>query len=677
MGKQTEYTNRLAEESSPYLLQHAHNPVDWYPWGDEAFDRAKTENKLVLISIGYSACHWCHVMEREAFENEEIARIMNNNFINIKVDREERPDVDQVYMTAIQLMTGQGGWPLNFFALPDGRPIYGGTYFPPDTWKSILSDLSAAYENQPQKFEEYAEKLIEGIKTTDVIDLKANPVLTVEDLKSAVRKWSKRWDLAEGGPNHAPKFPMPNNYLFLLKYAYINNDTKAADYVKLTLEKMAYGGIYDQVGGGFARYSTDMLWKVPHFEKMLYDNAQLVSLYSEAYQATGNQLFKSVVYETLEFIGRELTSPEGAFYSALDADTEGEEGKFYVWTDEELKLLLGNRYDIAKEYFNINSHGAWEGNYILLRRKSDKEVAKKLKISEQDLHSNIKEIKAILLKAREKRVKPGLDDKSLTSWNALMLLAYVDAYKVFNEQKFLGVAMKNARFLISNVLQEDGSLYHSYKNGKATIAGFLEDYAFTIEALINLYEATFDFQWLQRAKKLTDYCIENFFNKETGLFWFTSKKEKPLITRKYEIADNVIPASNSSMAKSLFIMGRYFEGDGYNEISLQMIARVKKELIEYGASYSNWGIVMLWNLFPFYEIVISGIDAEFKRKEFTGHYIPNKLIAGSTTETDYPLFRNRFHENKTTIYVCVNQKCKLPVHEVDEAMAMITAGVAE
>jgi uncharacterized protein len=672
MAKETTNSNRLSDQSSPYLLQHAHNPVDWYPWGEEAFKKAKAENKLVLISIGYAACHWCHVMERESFEDEQVAKIMNENYVCIKVDREERPDVDQLYMTALQLMTGQGGWPLNCFALADKRPVYGGTYYPKENWMDLLKELAKGFQDQPEKFEEYAKKLEDGIKSSDFIPKsEKNEPFSKENLESCVRRWSKKFDYVEGGPTHAPKFPMPNNLQFLLKYSFVFNDLRIKDYVATTLKKMAYGGIYDQIGGGYARYSTDMLWKVPHFEKMLYDNAQLVSLYAEAYQALRDPMYKQVVYETLEFVQRELTSFEGAFFTSLDADTEGEEGNFYVWEKEDLKRLLGDKYSVAQEYYNINDFGKWEGKFILLRRNSDEEVAKKLNMPVGELRQHIKMIKSILMKEREARIKPGLDDKILTSWNALMLLAYVDAYKVFNEQKFLGAALKNARFLEDKQRMDDGGLFHSYKNGKSSIEGFLEDYAFTIEAYINLYESTLDFQWLDKSKELMDYVVEHFYDDESGMFYFTSDMQETIVTRKFEIIDNVIPGSNSSIAKSLFLLGRYFANNGYNKKSLQMLRNIQHELVEFGASHSNWGILMLWNTQPFYEIVVSGIDAEFKRKELNAYYIPNKLLAGSNKETDYPLFKERYMDDKTTIYVCVNQQCKLPVHEVEDAMKQI------
>ncbi|MEZ4737829.1 MAG: thioredoxin domain-containing protein [Flavobacteriales bacterium] len=411
------HTNRLVHESSPYLLQHAHNPVDWYPWGEEAFAKAREENKLLLISIGYSSCHWCHVMERESFENDELAAVMNERFVCIKVDREERPDVDQVYMTAVQLMTGRGGWPLNCFALADGRPVYGGTYFPPQQWEQVLVQLSDTWRQDPQKVSDQAARLHQGIVAQNVVELPEAPdAFDAEDLDELVDLWSKGFDNVYGGPDKAPKFPLPNNYQFLLRYAFLTDDAQLKQHVALTLDKMALGGINDQVGGGFARYSTDVLWKAPHFEKMLYDNAQLVSLYSQAYQAFKNPLYKATVERTLAFIEREMTSSEGAFYSALDADTEGEEGLYYVWTKDELQTVLGAEYDLAAAYYNVDAAGLWEhGRYILLRREPDAEFAAEFGISEAELATRIAAINSTLLATREKRERPGLDDKSLTS----------------------------------------------------------------------------------------------------------------------------------------------------------------------------------------------------------------------------------------------------------------------
>ncbi|MDP6908900.1 MAG: thioredoxin domain-containing protein, partial [Flavobacteriales bacterium] len=486
------HTNALINETSPYLLQHAHNPVNWHPWSDESLKKAKTEQKPILVSIGYSACHWCHVMEHESFEDSVVAAYMNENFICIKVDREERPDVDQVYMNAVQLMTGRGGWPLNCFALPDGRPLYGGTYYPKKEWMDVMAQVVNIWKNQREKALEYAANLTNGVKQSELIQRNTNePKFSKSDLSSLVEKWSGLIDNKEGGPNRSPKFPLPNNYEFLLRYATLAQDKIMLDHVNLTLEKMAFGGIYDQVGGGFARYSTDELWKAPHFEKMLYDNGQLISLYSEAYQATGNILYKEVVEETLDFIQRELTSEQGAFYSALDADSEGEEGKFYVWKKDELQMLLGDDFEWVKDYYNINAKGLWEnGNYILLRKTTDEEFAKKQGWTTEDVKQKVNKLNAKLLRERSKRVRPGLDDKQLTSWNALMLKGYTDAYRVFGKTDYLRTAIKSANFILKTQRKKDGGLWHNHKAGRSTINGFLEDYSFTIEALVSLYQAT-------------------------------------------------------------------------------------------------------------------------------------------------------------------------------------------
>jgi len=667
-----QFTNNLINETSPYLLQHAHNPVNWHAWNQETLDKAQKENKILIISIGYSACHWCHVMEHESFEDEEVAKLMNENFISIKIDREERPDIDQIYMNAIQLMQQRGGWPLNCFALPDGKPFFGGTYFPKQQWLQVLKKVAEEYKNNPKKVTDFAEKLTEGIKGSELIALNNDkPDFQKKDINDLVSVWSKRFDDKEGGANKAPKFPIPNNYQFLLRYSHFSNDKKVLDHVLLTLNKMAFGGIYDQLGGGFARYSTDNLWKVPHFEKMLYDNAQLVSLYVEAYQKTKDPLYKEVVYETLEFVNREMTDKVGAFYSALDADSEGEEGKFYVWTKKELQDLLGDEFDLFSDYYNVNATGLWEGKYILLRKKSREEIAKKYKITIGELLERLKKSKSILMNARDKRVRPGLDDKSLTSWNALMLKAYVDAYMVFDDKNFLKAALKNADFIESMQSRKDGGLNHSYKDGRSTINGYLEDYAFTCEAYISLYECTFDEKWLKRAKDLVDYSIANFFNNFNGMFFFTSIKDPALVARKMEINDNVIPASNSSLAKSLFRLGHYYDDKTYTEKAVQMLNNVKQYMSSYPSGYSNWGILFLDNIFEFYEVAIVGKDANKIRMELNKYYIPNKLYIGSNKESKLPLLQNKFVAGETMIYVCVNKSCQLPVSEVGEAVKQL------
>lgn len=669
------YTNSLINETSPYLLQHAHNPVDWKAWNNETLELAKKENKLILISIGYSSCHWCHVMEHESFESEEVAAIMNQNFINIKVDREERPDIDQVYMNAVQLMTGKGGWPLNCIALPDGRPVWGGTYFPKENWINALDQLSTMYLDKPEEMISYAEKLTEGIKKSNLVTFNESETdFLVSDVKNAVEEWKQHMDFDLGGRKGAPKFPMPNNYEFLLRYGVQAQDSEILEYVNTTLSKMAFGGIYDQIGGGFSRYSVDKKWHVPHFEKMLYDNGQLVSLYAEAYQATKNPLYKDIVYQTLEFIERELTTNEGAFYSSLDADSntpEGElvEGVFYVWNEIELKSILTNDFELFSDYFNVNNYGYWEhDNYVLIRKNEDAEIAKSHSISIQDLETKVSKWKKTLLVARTKKERPRLDDKSLTSWNALMLKAYIDAYSVFNEPHFLNVAKKNATFLYTKQLQDTGNLNHSYKNGKSTINGYLEDYATVIDAYISLYEATLNETWLNTAKQLTDYTFDHFYNLERSMFYFTSDEDKDLITRKMEIEDNVIPASNSIMAKNLFKLSHYYSNNHYLKVSKQMLNNLKDRAVQYGSGYSNWLQLMCDFSGGYYEVAIAGENAMEKLQEINQHYIPNKLIAGSTSESKIPLMEGRFNENNTYIYICVDGTCKVPETSIKKAI---------
>lgn len=658
--KKHQFTNQLINESSPYLLQHAHNPVNWMPWGDSAFEKAKEEDKLVLISIGYSSCHWCHVMEHESFENIDVATLMNDNFVCIKVDREERPDVDQVYMNAVQLMTGSGGWPLNCFALPDGRPIYGGTYYQKNEWIEILESLHLTYTKDRQRIINYAENLTVGVQQSELIE---SPLelseFSMEELDKLGVIWKDDFDRNDGGMNRSPKFPLPNNYNYLMQYAYHTNDSLIMSQVDLTLQKMACGGIYDQIGGGFSRYSTDMKWKVPHFEKMLYDNGQMVSLYSRAYQRTKKPLYKNVVYQTLEWVYREMTTSEGAFYSALDADSEGEEGKFYVWSKTQLKeVLTEDEFDVVKRYYEISPKGLWEGNYILLR-----DIDKKQSV---DVEEKIKIINDKLLVERETRIKPGLDDKSLTAWNALMLKGYVDAYAVFNESLFLQAALKNARWLLKKQTKKDGGLYHTYKEGESKIDGFLDDYAFTIDAYLSLYEVTFDESWLTEAKKLADYSIEHFEDPKSGMFYFTSNSGSKLIARKMEVNDNVIPASNSQMAIVLNKLGIILNDQSYKDKSKQMLSNVYDQMQNYPSGYSNWSILALNMTLPYYEVAITGEDWKNKLIELNEYYIPNKLIMGGV-KSDLELLDGKFL-GETTIFVCEQGACQMPVSEVEQAV---------
>ena len=622
MESEHQFTNDLINETSPYLLQHAHNPVDWHAWNDETLELAKKENRLLLISVGYAACHWCHVMEHESFEDSAVAAIMNENFINVKVDREERPDVDQVYMNAVQLLTGSGGWPLNCVALPDGRPIWGGTYFPKDKWTNALTQLADLYKNEPEKAEEYAAKLTEGIQQSGLITLnEEEAVFDKEELHKAVEAWLPTMDLKNGGRKGAPKFPMPGNLQFLLRYAVQSQNDSIMDYVNTSLTQIAYGGIFDHVGGGFARYSVDDHWHVPHFEKMLYDNAQMVSLYSNAFLVTKNPLYKEVVYETINFVEAELYKDIGAFYSSLDADSKNEageleEGAYYVWNKEQLSRLIGDDFTLFSKYYNVNGYGKWEDDkYHLIRSISKNDFCKENEISAEDLNSKITTWQALLLDERNKRDLPRLDDKTLTSWNALMLKGYVDAYRVFNDQKFLEVALKNAQFIMNNMTKEDGGLFRNFKNGKSNIEAYLEDYAAVSDAFISLYEVTLDEKWLKNAKQFTDYSFDHFYDEESKMFFFTSNKETGLISRKVETDDNVIPSSNSIMANNLFKLGHYYSNKHYSENAKAMLNNVKENAISYGSGASNWLNLYSNYLGEYYEVAIVGVDAKQKLGE--------------------------------------------------------------
>lgn len=664
--------NKLANESSPYLLQHASNPVDWYPWGKEALNKAKAENKLIIISIGYAACHWCHVMEHESFEDASVAQVMNDFFVSVKVDREERPDVDQIYMDAAYLITGRGGWPLNVIALPDGRPVFAGTYFRKNDWMKILLYFKDLYQKEPETFDKEAEKLTNAIKSVKVPGLSDEKIFFVkEDIDEAFNKIISNIDFENGGTRGAPKFPMPDIYQFLLTYYFHTKNPKALEAVTITLDNMANGGIYDHIGGGFARYSTDDIWKVPHFEKMLYDNAQLTSLYSNAYKVTKNELYKKVVYETLEFIKREMTDEAGGFYSALDADSESEEGKYYLWTKGEIENLLGEKAELFCDYYSVSSIGNWEGNNILFISQKKEDLLKKYELEENLLDQIIDESKRILFKARNKRIRPGLDDKILTSWNALMLKAYVDAYSAFGEKKFLNAALKNGEFILKKTLSEDGRLNRNYKNVKSTINAFLDDYAYLIEAFISLYEATFNEKWIYIAKKLVDYVLLHFKSEQTDFFFYTSDLDEPLIARKIDFSDNVTPSSNSSLAEGLFRLSRFYYDEPYEQLAINMLKAVMKYAIMNPTFHSYWLNVILNFTFPFYEIGIVGDYCERKKEQLIKNFLPNILVFGSKNEGSLEILMNRYVPGKTLIYVCENRVCQIPVEEAEKALFKI------
>lgn len=666
------YTNALINETSPYLLQHAHNPVNWVPWSEEVFQQAEREDKLVLISIGYSACHWCHVMEHECFEDEEVAALMNKFFINVKVDREERPDVDQVYMTAVQLMTQRGGWPLNCFTLPDGRPVYGGTYFPKEQWMHILRSLEHTFRNDRNRAVEYAENLHEGIIRSELI---AEPAkvekFTEEKLHELVLRWSRSFDSMEGGDSKAPKFPLPSNYEFLLHYGVKYENEKVLKHVELTLDKMAMGGIYDQIGGGFTRYSVDMLWKVPHFEKMLYDNGQLLSLYSKAYKFFKKPLYQRIVFQTVDWLEREMLTKEGAFYSALDADSEGEEGKFYCWEPKEMEAVLGEDFNWVKDFYNLNNRGFWEDDkYIPLRTESDLSFSGKMGWTPAELEDKIANINQKLLDERSHRVRPGTDDKCLTSWNAMVLTGLCDAYAAFGKEEFLFLALKNARWIRDHQLQPDGKLYRNYKNGRSNIDGFLEDHAHVIQAFTALYQVTLDFEWMRLADKICDYTMVHFHDEASKMFFFTSG-DTQLIARKMELNDNVIPASNSVMANNLFILSNFFYRKDQQLIAEQMLANMYDGMEMYGSGYSNWGSLLLKLVDRSYQVVVTGEHASAVCAELQRFYLPHVIFAGGK-DLSLPITSDKQSGDGTTIYICFEGTCLLPTNDIKEALKQIT-----
>lgn len=663
--------NPLIHESSPYLLQHANNPVHWFPWGSEALDKAKSENKLLLISVGYSACHWCHVMEKESFEDQQIADVMNTHFVCIKVDREERADIDQIYMQAVQMMTGQGGWPLNCFALPDARPIYGGTYFPPAKWKSLLLALAKGYIETPAKFEEYASNLTAGLQDNVVSKAIEEHTEFRIVLNQSIDTIKKRMDMDNGGFKGAPKFPMPAALELVFENAYLTNDKSLKSFIYLTLHKMANSGLYDQLGGGFARYSVDGKWKVPHFEKMLYDNAQLISLYSKAYQVDNQLRYKEVIEESLAYIKREMTNKAHGFYSAQDADSEGIEGKFFVWTYDELVNILKKDAELFVRYFQITEEGNWEHKQnILYPQENHTEILALFHLSEGELQNKITELKEKLFEHRSKRVYPGLDDKSISSWNALMLKAYVDAYKALQKEEYIDQAIASANYL-NGLIDESGKIKRIFKNNKTKIDGFLDDYAFSIDAFLSLYQITFDKAYLDTARLLNDYVSAHFWDEQMHLFFYTSDQSENLITRKKEINDNVIPASNSVMAHNLFDLGMLLSDDNLLKQSEAMLTQVQQQLAKGGEYFAHWTRLIHKFNYTANEVVIMGKECIAMNLELQKKYHPLAYFLGSKSKAYLPLMENRLDKNKTKIFVCKGKTCQLPTSDVKAATKMI------
>ncbi len=667
------HTNALINETSLYLLQHAHNPVNWLPWSEEVFIQAREENKLVLVSVGYSACHWCHVMERECFENEEVAKLMNEHFICVKVDREEHPDVDQVYMTAVQLMTQRGGWPLNCFTLPDGRPVYGGTYFPKEQWMHILRSLVHTYTNEPEKVLTYAENLHEGIVKSELIEVKATGIeMQNEKLHELVLRWSRNFDRVEGGENRAPKFPLPSNYQFLLSYGVQYENYPVLNHVELTLDKMAMGGIYDQAGGGFSRYSVDVLWKVPHFEKMLYDNGQLIGLYANAYKQFKKPLYKRIVYQTIEWLNREMTAPFGACYSALDADSEGEEGKFYCWTKKEFESLVGEKFPWAIDFYSINQKGYWEEEkYILLRKENDKVFAGKMGWSMDKLEEEINQLNACLLDERSHRVRPVRDEKCLTSWNAMTITGLCTAYEAFGEDEFKQKALRIGKWTVNTQWKDRANLMRNFAGGSSKISGFLDDYAFTIEAFVHLFLITGDEQWAINAKDLLLQAIDRFQDDKSLMFYYT-EKDNSLIARKMELNDNVLPSGNSVMCGNLISLSIIFETQNWYKMAVQMLQNIYEGMEFYGSGYSNWSEHLMKDVNDYYHVFISGKSCMDELKELRSQFIPQAFFVPGIND-ELPCFKQKY-TTELNFQVCKDHVCLLPTQERQDVLEFIMKG---
>ncbi|MFN3841390.1 MAG: thioredoxin domain-containing protein [Cyclobacteriaceae bacterium] len=649
--------NRLITATSPYLLQHAYNPVDWFEWNAEALTKARQEDKPILVSIGYSSCHWCHVMERESFENADIAALMNEFFICIKVDREERPDIDQVYMEAVQAMGINGGWPLNVFLTPDQKPFFGGTYFPPQRWAQVLTSIHKAFQARRSEINQSAEELTRALASMDISKFKKQTDCSVDEtLRQIYQSLEKKFDRSQGGLEKAPKFIMPAVWQWLLRYHYLTKNQDALDHIHLTLKKIFYGGIYDQVGGGFARYSVDGEWFVPHFEKMLYDNAQLISLYAEAFQVTGNDEFRQAVYETFQWLQREMMDDQGGFYSALDADSEGVEGKFYVWTRQEVDKVLGADADEASAFYTIKPEGNWEHGLNILHRKEGILLPQKLP-----------QYKAALLQYRNRRVKPGLDQKIVSGWNAMTIGALVDAYHAFGDSAFLQAAQKTLEFLEIHLI-EGNTLFRTWNGTRSSTEGFLEDYAFLIQAYLKLYEARFNEQYLTKATRYTEKVITDFYDPADGYFFYSGSNAEQLVARRKELFDNVIPASNSVMAHNLLWLGKLLNRSDWLTLGKTMVDGMHELILNEPNYMANWAIAWLAAHEEGAEVAIVGTDCIRFKNELKKSFHPTTVFVGTARESALPLLQGKNAGSSTTIFVCHNKTCKQPVYSVDEAL---------
>ena len=677
-----EHTNRLINETSPYLLQHAHNPVDWYSWSKDAFDRAKIENKPILISIGYAACHWCHVMESESFEDEATAALMNEHFINIKIDREERPDLDNIYMDAVQAMTGSGGWPLNVFLTPDLKPFYGGTYFPPTraynrlSWQEVLLNVSKAFHERRDEIEQQAENLTSHLHQSNTFGTKFNEetqIVKEENSHVIFENIMKQADKEWGGFGRAPKFPQTVTIQYLLRYYYEYEIDEALTQALLSIDKMIEGGIYDQLGGGFARYATDTEWLAPHFEKMLYDNALILSVICEAYQLTRKNRYLEVIEETIGFIKREMTDANGAFYAALDADSEGVEGKYYVWDAKEVQNILKQDAQLFSEFYGITESGNWEHTNILHIRKSIEDFANEKNISVSEIQEKLMQCRKRLFYEREKRVRPRIDDKIILGWNALMNTALSKAYSCSGIKEYKAMAIENMNFLLAKFANSDNSFFHTWKEGKAKYSAFLDDYAFLIQALIQLQEITANTDWLLKAEELTSFVLQHFSETDNIFFNYTPDNEQDIIVRKKEIYDGATPSGNSVMAWNLYQLGILLDKIAWKERGYKMLNVMDMTIVRYPTSFGNWACFLLGLVSGINEIAIIGSKSEDYLHELLKIYIPNKVImASKTAKSDFPLLSNKQNTENTAIYLCSNYSCQRPVFSLKDFIPLIS-----
>ena len=682
------YTNRLINETSPYLLQHAHNPVDWFPWGTEAFEIARRENKPILLSIGYSACHWCHVLAHESFENEEIAKLMNENFVNIKVDREERPDLDQIYMNAVQMMTGHGGWPMTVFLTPEGVPFYGGTYFPPEDrynmpgFPRVLLGVAEAYRAKPDEVTQTAVAMLGELRRMGVAR-ESGGELSFELLDGAYQNIARGYDATYGGFGRAPKFPPAMTLEFLLRTHARTGEAKALEMVKHTCRKMAEGGMYDQLGGGFHRYSTDERWLVPHFEKMLYDNALLARQYLHLYQQTGEDFYRRIVIETLDYVVREMTDASGGFYSTQDADSEGHEGKFFVWTVKEVVEVLGPEDgSLFCSYYDVTPQGNFEGLNILNVRRSPEDVAKAEGVSPERLREALERGRRELFAVRERRIKPARDEKILTAWNGLMLASFAEAAAILDREDYLSIAERNAQFVLDN-LRRDGLLLRTYKDGKAKLNGYLEDYSFFADGLIALYESTGELRWLEEARAITDRMTEEFWDDAEGGFFYTGKSHEELIVRSKDYFDNATPSGNSVAAEVLLRLGLLTANEEYSRKAVALFRLLRDTMLRHPSAFGRLLGALDFYLSTPKEIAIIGERARLETKallrEVWGRYLPNKVVVLSAENNTraaeaVPLLRDRtMMENMPTAYVCEHYTCQRPVTDASDLGAQLKA----